>query len=127
MPFCPECKCEYVEGVTRCSDCDEELVWELPTESPQPREMLRDEDAVTIFTAKDLVEAEVVRGILEGAGIHCAVTPEVTRWARGTTMLGGLQTIDIMVLESDAERAQEVIREAMEAGKDLRPEEDLRI
>jgi hypothetical protein len=24
--FCPECKAEYLQGVTRCSDCDVDLV-----------------------------------------------------------------------------------------------------
>ncbi len=30
MPFCPKCRTEYEAGVTRCSDCDELLVAELP-------------------------------------------------------------------------------------------------
>jgi hypothetical protein len=28
--FCPLCKAEYRQGFTRCSDCDVDLVWELP-------------------------------------------------------------------------------------------------
>lgn len=30
MPFCPKCRAEYEPGFTRCSDCDELLVAELP-------------------------------------------------------------------------------------------------
>jgi hypothetical protein len=30
MPFCPNCRFEYREGVTRCPDCDVVLVNELP-------------------------------------------------------------------------------------------------
>ncbi len=30
MPFCPKCRAEYEPGITRCSDCDEALVAELP-------------------------------------------------------------------------------------------------
>ncbi len=32
MPWCPKCKNEYQEGFTVCSDCDVELVDELPKE-----------------------------------------------------------------------------------------------
>ena len=28
--YCPNCKTEYRPGFTRCSDCDVDLVWELP-------------------------------------------------------------------------------------------------
>ena len=131
MPFCPKCKYEYVEGIEKCPDCDAELVWELPdhklpfelpAESARHQDLLRDEEIVTVFTAKDSIEEEIVRGILESAGIHCYATPEVTRWARGASMLGGLNSLDIMVLESQASEAQAVIKEAMEAGSDL-PEE----
>ena len=125
MSFCPVCKCEYVQGIEKCPDCDEALVWELPSELPPdhvPPGFWTDEEAVTVFTAKDSVEAEIVRGILESAGIPCYVNPGVTKWARGTSMLGGLQSIDIMVLESKAWEARKIIEEAMEAGSDM-PEE----
>jgi len=33
--FCPICKVEYRSGFTRCTDCDVDLVEELPTELPE--------------------------------------------------------------------------------------------
>ena len=41
--WCPECKNEYREGITRCVDCDVDLVETLPEESeeePIPEEIL---------------------------------------------------------------------------------------
>lgn len=32
MPWCPKCRNEYVEGITKCADCGTELVDELPKE-----------------------------------------------------------------------------------------------
>ena len=32
MAWCPECKCEYVEGVTKCADCGCDLVEEIKGE-----------------------------------------------------------------------------------------------
>ena len=29
MAWCPKCKCEYVEGVTKCADCGIDLVEQL--------------------------------------------------------------------------------------------------
>lgn len=34
MPWCPLCRNEYIEGKTRCPDCDTELVSEL-AETPK--------------------------------------------------------------------------------------------
>ena len=33
--FCPECKAEYRQGFTRCSDCDVDLAYALPQDSEQ--------------------------------------------------------------------------------------------
>ena len=33
--FCPQCKAEYRQGFTRCSDCDVDLVYSQPPESPE--------------------------------------------------------------------------------------------
>jgi hypothetical protein len=38
--FCPQCEAEYRQGFTRCGDCDVDLVYSLPQESPAPSESL---------------------------------------------------------------------------------------
>ncbi len=49
MPWCPLCRNEYIEGKTRCPDCDTELVSELTDES-------KEEPALYIPTEAELAE-----------------------------------------------------------------------
>jgi hypothetical protein len=76
MPYCPQCGAEYREGFTRCSDCDVDLVPELPAEGPNQEQVRFDPhdvpELVTIFTAGPM-EAEIVRSLLESSGIPALV------------------------------------------------------
>src|SRR5215469_6598587 len=47
--FCPECRAEYRSGFTRCTDCDAELVPELP----QPQANLDCSELKHVWTGKD--------------------------------------------------------------------------
>ncbi len=38
MPFCPKCRFEYNAGITKCPDCDQELVESLPETNEAARE-----------------------------------------------------------------------------------------
>ena len=61
--FCPECRAEYRPGFTRCSDCDLDLVSELP-ESDHAAEKLK-----RVWTGKDQARCvSICKGFKE-AGI----------------------------------------------------------
>jgi hypothetical protein len=40
MPYCPECRYEYRDGVTRCADCDSGLVEALPSRGDRPLRLI---------------------------------------------------------------------------------------
>ena len=62
--FCPECRAEYREGFTECSDCGIPLVRELP---PEPkREYV---EFVTVLSGNPAVIA-MAKSILESAEIQ---------------------------------------------------------
>jgi hypothetical protein len=61
MPFCPECRKSYEEGVVLCRDCRSELVAELaPDEAP----------FVPLRDVPDSVTGAMWQGALESQGLH---------------------------------------------------------
>ncbi len=44
--FCPECRAEYRPGFTHCSDCDVDLVHEIPKHDTRVRKQKRDSPTV---------------------------------------------------------------------------------
>lgn len=113
MPFCPNCKAEYQEGFSTCSDCDVPLVSELPPEPGNPR---ADDDLVPVFSAGNRVEADIVIGLLEGIGIHAWFRAGGV-WRPGTEIASPVDYGAILVAASDADEARCVIEQALEAGK----------
>ena len=124
--WCPSCGAEYRPGFTHCPDCDVDLVSEPP---PEPES---EGDAIGGFVDPDLgpspvevfvgpvVEAEMMRAVLEGSGIPCA--------ASGSGMQGaypGLFPHRLAVASENAERAVEIIEAARtgELDLDAAPEE----
>ncbi|MCD6311851.1 MAG: DUF2007 domain-containing protein [Elusimicrobia bacterium] len=62
--FCPNCGAEYREGFTRCTDCDIDLV-ETLSPGREPEEV----KLCTVFITSSLVEANMVKCLLEGSGV----------------------------------------------------------
>jgi hypothetical protein len=62
--FCPQCEAEYRPGFTRCSDCDVDLVEELPQETAQQVEALRivwegDSESDCVDVCRELQDAGI--------------------------------------------------------------------
>ena len=111
--FCPECRSEYVEGVSKCPDCSVALVHELP---PEETGDPSDEDIgdmvepgidyvplVRTFSAKDIA---FIHSVLGGTGIHYYIRGE------GLTHLRPLADPAIlMVDEKAAGDAKELLKD----------------
>ena len=118
MPYCPMCRIEYRDGVAKCSDCDVELVAELP---PEPRNPLTNEEMVPVFSAKNRIEADIVKGILESVGIGAWFQAGGV-WRPGTEIASPVDYGAVFVLASQADEAKSAIEQALEAGRYEIPE-----
>ncbi len=107
--------------MAECPDCHAELVAELP---PEPEDIWSKEELVPVFTASDNAEADLVAGILESAGIRVWVRSEGMR--RLLTLIPSpVDAATILVFASHADEARAAIEEALEAGGEIRPEDEL--
>jgi hypothetical protein len=102
--FCPECKSEYREGFTRCSDCNVALVSAL-----LPEEMdCHGDGQVTVFVTRDMVEAETVKEVLESNDIEVFISGE-------NSPLPGFPTeVRLIVCKEQADFAHEILEEFSE-------------
>lgn len=69
--YCPVCRCEYREGFTVCSDCQVELVSELP---PEPEAEYQ--EFVNVLSTHDQNIVAVVKSLFESNGIRCFIEGE---------------------------------------------------
>lgn len=108
MPWCPKCKTEYREGFNICSDCNIELVPELPQDSDENANTINYKEAFLISVANDM-EAKVIEALLsshdipvlrkyKGAGGYLQVY-------MGATIFG----IDLFVSSRELETAKEIL------------------
>jgi hypothetical protein len=114
MPYCRICGYEYSEGVARCPDCDVDLVSELRSED----QSLTEQEFVKVYVAADEMEAKIVTSALESAGIRVWDRSQVIHSLKWVTV-GPLAPEDLLVLESDVEKARAVLRKALSEGRHL--------
>ncbi len=79
-----------------------------------------DQNIVKVGSVSGKIEAEILRGLLESNGIQVWLAHEAAATAIGLGV-GPLAEVDLMVLESQAEQAVQIIREY---GSGIVPEDD---
>ena len=100
--ICPQCKCEYIRGVTQCADCGVALVDALDSSQSNFPENVR---LVPIWRGKDDAECERVIEALESAGIP-HTDPDSKSFF---SFLPTDPNTEIWVPEADEERARKTL------------------
>lgn len=104
--YCPDCGSEYVEGIARCGECNVDLVAELPKleGTGEPLRVVRIEDATS---------APMIEELLRNNGIEAVLQGEIT--ATTIPAAGELTEVRVWVKQSDAKRADEIIKAFFES------------
>lgn len=103
--ICPQCKCEYIRGVTQCADCGVPLVHELDSSAARAQQQQDDKEIISIWAGSDSGERSAVRGALEKAGIAV-----IDQEAPGHLFFPSNQPkAEIFVSPEDLERAKNVL------------------
>ena len=66
--YCPQCRCEYRDGFTECSDCQVTLLAGTPPPEPVDR-FDPTLGLVVVLETNDRIQLALAKGLLEEAGI----------------------------------------------------------
>jgi hypothetical protein len=111
--ICPNCKCEYIRGVTECADCGVALVGALDSSTPDTQDGL---EVISVWEGNDPSESAAVKDALEKAGI-----PVIDQGSAGYFIFPSMRPkTEIHVSRKNVEEAKKVLLD-LEAWDD--PEE----
>lgn len=113
MPVCPNCKYEYVNGITICPDCNISLV-EIKEFSKSDE--VSEKDWVLIYTSFSEIDINMIKGNLESADIGVFV---LSQKDSSFPAPGDLSLIKLMVKEADVQSALEFIQEIKSKSSEL--------
>ena len=100
--FCPECRTEYREGFTVCSDCGTALVPELLPEPP-PEILSEVADFEEVLGFMDEGAVAIVKSLLDEEDIEYYIVGEFSV-SKGPDQ-------KLMVRKDQAERAREILKD----------------
>lgn len=114
MVICPECKNEYVDGMTACPDCGASLIDKEEYEEKIPE----NSDWAVVYTCYEEYEAEMLKANLEGAYIESMI---LSQKDRSYPLVGALSMIKVLVKKKDLMEASQIIESI---NTDINPEDE---
>ena len=105
MSFCPNCRTEYISGITICADCNDIVL----VESIPPEEESKTLNPV--YVTYNQPESDFIQHILLEKNIDCAARDlQVSQFP---VQIGKLSQIRIMVESEKINEAREIIEQAI--------------
>lgn len=94
--FCPDCKAEYIEGITKCADCKVSLVWALPVKPEEKGEPIEWSPLVSSMNQADIA---LIKSILESENIPFWIQGELRGMVPHGLGLGPIVHVDVARLD----------------------------
>ena len=111
MPFCPNCRYEYKEGIRECPDCGACLVQELPQEEATQtglRKTAKSPHFVPLRNLPSRLYAQMLEEALRNEGIPSMTKGDAAFPFRTATNHIPVAEVTIWVPEKDLEKAREL-------------------
>lgn len=107
--ICPNCEAEYVEGIITCADCGTALI---PNDQfvKNPDEVISLEDWVVVYSTQDIIEAEMLKSNLSGAGINAFIFSKEDRMRLNLSYVGSAP-IKLFVRVENYDDAMQIINQ----------------
>ena len=77
--YCPQCRVEYRDGFTECSDCHVALLAGTPPSEQQAHPFDPALGLVVVLESNDAIQVAMAKGLLEEAGIPFFVLGQIAR------------------------------------------------
>jgi hypothetical protein len=116
MPICPNCKYEYIQGITICPDCNTKLVDTLELNN---FDELSEDDWALVYTSFSVIDVDMLKEYLESSGIAASI---LSQKDSSFPAPGDLSTVKLFVRKADVQEALEFIQtvksKSLESGED---------
>ena len=104
MPWCPNCREEYISGIQSCGECGTQLVSDLPTD-----EAVAPAESCFLMTVSDQLQAQLLEGLLSQADIPFFTKDKVSGDFMKVLSGYSLYGTDIYIDKRDYEKAKELV------------------
>lgn len=105
--ICPNCEAEYVDGITNCADCGTTLI---PNDQfvKKTDEVVSLDDWKVVHSTQDIIEAEMLKSNLSGAGIEAFIFSKEDRMRLNLSYVGSAP-IKLFVRVENFDDAMQII------------------